>query len=64
VPAPQRRPDEAAAAADVIITSLMDDKSMLDVVEASDGVLAVMRPDAVHACATTISPECADDGLD
>ena len=31
---------EAAAAADVVITSLMDDKSVLDVV----------RPDAVHAC--------------
>src|SRR5262249_54566872 len=52
---------EAAAAADVVVTSLMDDKSVLDVVRAGDGVLAGMRPDAVHACVTTISPECADD---
>ena len=52
---------EAAAAADVVITSLMDDKSVLDVVQAGDGVLAGMRPDAVHACVTTISPECADE---
>ena len=39
----------------------MDDKSVLDVVQAGDGVLAGMRPDAVHACVTTISPECADE---
>ena len=52
---------EAAAAADVVITSLMDDKSVLDVVQAGDGVLAGMRPDAVHACVTTISPDCADE---
>ena len=52
---------EAAAAADVVFTSLMDDKSVLDVVQAGDGVLAGMRPDAVHACVTTISPECADE---
>jgi hypothetical protein len=38
---------EAAAAADVVITSLMDDKSVLDVVQAGDGLLAGMRPDAV-----------------
>jgi 3-hydroxyisobutyrate dehydrogenase-like beta-hydroxyacid dehydrogenase len=40
---------EAAAAAHVVITSLMDDKSVLDVVHAGDGVLAGMRPEAVHA---------------
>ena len=52
---------EAAAAADVVFTSLMDDKSVLDVVQADDGVLAGMRRDAVHACVTTISPDCADE---
>jgi hypothetical protein len=52
---------EAAADSDVVITSLMDDKSVLDVVQAGDGVLAGMRPDAVHACVTTISPECGDE---
>jgi 3-hydroxyisobutyrate dehydrogenase-like beta-hydroxyacid dehydrogenase len=51
---------EAAAAADVVITSLMDDKSVLDIAQAADGLLAGMQPDAVHACVTTISPECAD----
>jgi 3-hydroxyisobutyrate dehydrogenase-like beta-hydroxyacid dehydrogenase len=52
---------EAAATADVVITSLMDDKSVLDVVQARDGILTGMRPNAVHACVTTISPECADE---
>jgi 3-hydroxyisobutyrate dehydrogenase-like beta-hydroxyacid dehydrogenase len=52
---------EAAAAADVVITSLMDDKSVLDVVQARDGMLTGMRPNAIHACVTTISPECADE---
>ena len=51
----------AAAAADVVITSLMDDKSVLDIAQAADGLLAGMRPNAVHACVTTISPECADE---
>ncbi len=39
---------EAAAAADVVITSLMDDKSVLAVVQAGDGVLAGMRTEAVR----------------
>ena len=52
---------EAAADSDVVITSLMDDNSVLDVVQAGDGVLAGMRPDAVHACVTTISPEYGDE---
>jgi 3-hydroxyisobutyrate dehydrogenase-like beta-hydroxyacid dehydrogenase len=52
---------EAAAAADVVITSLMDDKSVLGIVRADDGLLAGMRPGAVHACVTTISPACADE---
>ena len=52
---------KAAAAADVVITSLMDDKSVLDIAQAADGLLAGMRPNAVHACVTTISPKCADE---
>jgi len=52
---------DAAAAADVVITSLMDDMSVLGVVQADDGLLAGMRPGAVHACVTTISPACADE---
>ena len=53
-------PSAAAAAkdADIVITSLMDDQSVLDLVNA--GLLAAMKPDAIHLCATTISPECSD----
>ncbi len=51
---------EAVTDADVVITSLMDDKSILDNVQAADGILAGMKPGAVHVCVTTISPACAD----
>jgi 3-hydroxyisobutyrate dehydrogenase-like beta-hydroxyacid dehydrogenase len=54
-------PREAAADSDVVITSLMDDKSVLDIVRLDDGLLAGMRPGTVHACVTTISPACADE---
>ena len=53
---------EATAAADVVFTSLMDDKSVLDVVQAGDGVLAGMRPDAVHACALCLPYSVAEQG--
>ncbi|NMM28921.1 MAG: NAD(P)-dependent oxidoreductase [Glaciimonas sp.] len=55
---------EAVANADVIITSLMDDKSILDMLQAEDGILANMKPGAVHVCVTTISPRCADELTD
>jgi 3-hydroxyisobutyrate dehydrogenase-like beta-hydroxyacid dehydrogenase len=53
-------PSAAAAAkgADVVVTSLMDDASVLDMVESS--LLAAMKPGAIHLCVTTISPACAD----
>lgn len=51
---------EAVSGADVVITSLMDDQSILDNVQAADGILAGMKPGAVHVCVTTISPACAD----
>src|SRR5207248_2725618 len=51
-----RTPREAAHAADVVVTSLMDDASVLDVVNGADGVLSGMRPGAVHAGTTTTSP--------
>src|SRR5271165_166616 len=41
---------EAVADAEVVITSLMDDKSILDIVQAKDGILAGLRQGAVHAC--------------
>jgi 3-hydroxyisobutyrate dehydrogenase-like beta-hydroxyacid dehydrogenase len=54
--APARTPHEAAAAADVIVTNLMDDASVLETVMGGDGILAGMRPGAIHIGTTTISP--------
>jgi 3-hydroxyisobutyrate dehydrogenase-like beta-hydroxyacid dehydrogenase len=51
---------EAASGADVVVTCLMDDQSVLDSVRAHEGILAGLRPGAVHICLTTISPDCAD----
>ena len=47
---------EAAAAADIVVTNLMDDDSVLDTVTGENGLLAGMRPDAIHIGTTTISP--------
>ena len=52
-------PAEAAADADVVVTSLMDDQSVLDTVEGGDGILRGLRRGAVHVGTTTISPRCA-----
>ncbi len=49
-------PREAAAAADVVVTNLMDDASVLDASTGADGLLAGMRPAAIHIGTTTISP--------
>ena len=51
-----RTPREAAAAAEIVVTNLMDDASVLDTVSGADGVLAGMRPGAIHIGTTTISP--------
>jgi 3-hydroxyisobutyrate dehydrogenase-like beta-hydroxyacid dehydrogenase len=50
---------EAVAGADVMVTSLMDDRSVLDALEGPDGVLAGLSRDAIHIGATTVSPRCA-----
>ena len=47
---------EAAAAADVVVTNLMDDASVLDTVNGENGILAGMRQGAIHIGTTTISP--------
>ena len=49
-------PREAAAAADIVVTNLMDDTSVLGAVSGDDGILAGMRPGAIHIGTTTISP--------
>ena len=51
----------ATSSADVVVTSLMDDQSVLDNLQAPEGILAGLRPGAVHVCLTTISPRCADE---
>ena len=45
--------------ADIVMTSLMDDKSVLD--SLNGGILAGMKPGAIHVGLTTNSPECADE---
>ena len=52
-------PRAAAAGADAVITSLMDDQSMIDAVSGDAGILAGLRPDAIHIGTTTVSPACA-----
>lgn len=52
---------EAVTGADVVLTSLMDDQSVLNTVRMEDGVLAGMKPGAIHICITTISLRCADE---
>jgi 3-hydroxyisobutyrate dehydrogenase-like beta-hydroxyacid dehydrogenase len=49
-------PREAAAAADIVVTNLMDDASVLGAVSGDDGILAGMRSNAIHIGTTTISP--------
>jgi 3-hydroxyisobutyrate dehydrogenase-like beta-hydroxyacid dehydrogenase len=49
-------PREAAAAADIVVTNLMDDASVLGAMEGEAGILAGVRPGAIHIGTTTISP--------
>jgi 3-hydroxyisobutyrate dehydrogenase-like beta-hydroxyacid dehydrogenase len=50
---------EAASSADMVITSLMDDQSMFDTMLGDNGMLAGMRPGAIHISTSTISPGCS-----
>jgi 3-hydroxyisobutyrate dehydrogenase-like beta-hydroxyacid dehydrogenase len=52
---------EAARGADVVLTCLMDDRSVLDNLQGDHGILAGLPPGSVHVCLTTISPRCADE---
>ena len=56
---PARTAREAVAEADFVVTSLMDDQSVLDVLSGEDGILAGLRRDAVHIGTSTISPGCS-----
>ena len=50
---------EAVADADVVITSLLDDKSIDELLVGGGDVLSSMKPGAIHLCVTTISPKFA-----
>jgi 3-hydroxyisobutyrate dehydrogenase-like beta-hydroxyacid dehydrogenase len=52
-------PREAAAMADVVITCLMDDRSVLDNTTGEDGILAGLRPGAIHIGTSTITPKAS-----
>ncbi len=52
---------EAAAAADIVATSLMDDQSILATLQGEEGILAGLKPGGVHLCVATISPDFADE---
>ncbi len=54
-----RTPREAAATAEIVVTNLMDDASVLEIVTGENGLLAGMRKDAIHISTTTISPNLA-----
>jgi 3-hydroxyisobutyrate dehydrogenase-like beta-hydroxyacid dehydrogenase len=49
-------PNEAAAKSDVILTSLRDDKALLEVVNGEEGILSGLRPNRIHIGTSTISP--------
>ncbi len=52
-------PRAAVAEAEVVLTSLMDDASVLEMLLADDGVLAGLPHDAIHIGTSTVSPDCA-----
>jgi 3-hydroxyisobutyrate dehydrogenase-like beta-hydroxyacid dehydrogenase len=54
-------PAAAVTDADVVLTSLVDDRSVAAVVTGKEGILAGLRPGAVHVGATTVSPRFADE---
>jgi 3-hydroxyisobutyrate dehydrogenase-like beta-hydroxyacid dehydrogenase len=49
-------PREAATSADIVVSNLMDDASILGAVTGDNGILAGVRPDTIHIGTTTISP--------
>ena len=53
-------PREAAMGADVVVSCLFDDSSILDTVSGDDGLLSGLSPNAVHIGITTILPRTAE----
>lgn len=55
-----KSPKETAERSDIVLTSLMDDQSMLDAVTGEFGILAGLKKGGVHICLTTISVKTAE----
>lgn len=53
-------PNEVATKSDVVLTSLMDDESVLDAVKGENGILAGLKKGGIHICLTTISVNTAE----
>jgi len=53
-------PAATAAGAAIVISSMLDDASLHELVEAPDGVLAGLDEGAVHVSTATVSPGCSD----
>jgi 3-hydroxyisobutyrate dehydrogenase-like beta-hydroxyacid dehydrogenase len=53
-------PAAAAAGAQLVISSMLDDASLHELVEAPDGVLAGLGVGAVHVSTATVSPGCSN----
>jgi 3-hydroxyisobutyrate dehydrogenase-like beta-hydroxyacid dehydrogenase len=56
-----KTPAAAATEADIVISSLADDGAVKTIVSEPDGVLAGLRPGAIHIGTSTISPTLSDE---
>lgn len=52
-------PKELAERSDIVLTSLMDDQSMIDTTTGELGILAGLKKGGIHICLTTINVETA-----
>ncbi|WDP89525.1 MAG: NAD(P)-dependent oxidoreductase [Desulfobacter sp.] len=53
-------PKEAAERSDIVLTSLMDDQSMIEATTGESGILAGLKKGGIHICLTTISIKTAE----
>jgi 3-hydroxyisobutyrate dehydrogenase-like beta-hydroxyacid dehydrogenase len=53
-------PGETAQGVPLVISTLMDDNAVRSIFGGANGLIALMAPGAIHLCASTISPQCAD----
>jgi len=55
-----KSPKELAERSDIVLTSLMDDQSVLDIVSGDEGILAGLKPGGIHIGTTTIHPKTSE----